>query len=126
MSLTALRDEVCRANRDLVAAGLVTLSFGNASGVDRAAGVMVIKPSGVAYATLQPDDMVVVRLADGAVLEGTLRPSSDTPTHLELYRAFEAIGGVVHTHSAFASAWRPCSCTLNHAAQAQGQTGYLQ
>jgi L-ribulose-5-phosphate 4-epimerase len=105
MSLTALREDVCRANRDLVAAGLVTLSFGNASGVDRSAGVMVIKPSGVPYETLHPEDMVVVRLADGQVVEGDLRPSSDTPTHLELYRGFESIGGVVHTHSAFASAW---------------------
>jgi L-ribulose-5-phosphate 4-epimerase len=105
MSLSALREDVCRANRDVVAAGLVTLSFGNASGVDRKAGVMVIKPSGVDYASLEPDDMVVVRVADGEVVEGRLRPSSDTPTHRELYRAFPAIGGVVHTHSAFASAW---------------------
>jgi L-ribulose-5-phosphate 4-epimerase len=105
MTLSVLRDEVCRANRDLVAAGLVTLSFGNASGIDRAAGVIVIKPSGVDYAELRPDEMVVVRLADGEVLEGMLRPSSDTPTHLALYRAFESIGGVVHTHSPFASAW---------------------
>ena len=114
MSLSALREEVCRANRDLVAAGLVTLSFGNASGVDRAAGVLVIKPSGVAYDALRPDDMVVVRLGDGAVVDGRLRPSSDTPTHLELYRRFPGIGGVVHTHSSFASAWaqagRPIPC----------------
>ena len=105
MSVSALREEVCRANRDLVAAGLVTLSFGNASGIDRGAGVLVIKPSGVDYAALRPEDMVVVRLADGEVVEGALRPSSDTPTHLELYRAFGSIGGVVHTHSPFASAW---------------------
>jgi len=105
MSLSELRDQVWRANRDLVGAGLVTLSFGNASGVDREAGVLVIKPSGVAYDTLRPEDMVVVRLADGLVVEGSLRPSSDTPTHLELYRRFGGIGGVVHTHSSFASAW---------------------
>jgi L-ribulose-5-phosphate 4-epimerase len=114
MSLSALRDEVCRANRDLVAAGLVTLSFGNASGVDRDAGVLVIKPSGIDYSSLRAEDMVVVRLADGEVVEGALRPSSDTPTHLELYRAFGSIGGVVHTHSPFASAWaqaqRPIPC----------------
>jgi L-ribulose-5-phosphate 4-epimerase len=114
MPLSALREDVCRANRDLVAAGLVTLSFGNASGVDRDAGVLVIKPSGVDYASLRPEDMVVVRLADGETVEGDLRPSSDTPTHLELYRRFEAIGGVVHTHSPFASAWaqagRPIPC----------------
>src|SRR3954466_11867345 len=114
MSLSALREEVCRANRDLVAAGLVTLSFGNASGVDREAGVLVIKPSGVDYASLRAEDMVVVRLADGEIVDGALRPSSDTPTHLELYRAFGSIGGVVHTHSPFASAWaqarRPIPC----------------
>lgn len=105
MSLSDLREQVCRANRDLVAAGLVTLTFGNASGVDRDAGVLVIKPSGVAYDDLRPEDMVVVRLADGAVAAGDMRPSSDTPTHLELYRRFATLGGVVHTHSSFAAAW---------------------
>ena len=105
MELSDLRQQVCAANRQLVAAGLVALSFGNASGVDREAGVMVIKPSGVAYDQLKPDDLVVVSLADGRVVEGSLRPSSDTPTHLVLYREFGSIGGVVHTHSAFASAW---------------------
>lgn len=114
MSLAELREHVCRANKALVEAGLVSLSFGNASGVDRDAGVMVIKPSGVRYASLTPDDMVVVALDDGAIVEGTLRPSSDTPTHLVLYRGLPSIGGVVHTHSPFASAWaqagRPISC----------------
>jgi L-ribulose-5-phosphate 4-epimerase len=105
MTLDALREEVCRANRALVSAGLVTLSFGNASGVDRRAGVLVIKPSGVPYETLRPQDMVVVALDDERVVEGDLHPSSDTPTHALLYRRFSAIGGVVHTHSAFASAW---------------------
>lgn len=105
MALSGLREQVCEANRALAAAGLVTLSFGNASGVDRQAGVMVIKPSGVAYERLTAADMVVVALADGRVVEGSLRPSSDTPTHLVLYRHFESIGGVVHTHSTFASAW---------------------
>jgi len=105
MSLSALREQVCQANLDLVASGLVTLSFGNASGVDRDAGVLVIKPSGVPYAQLTPGDMVVVALDDGRVVEGDLRPSSDTPTHRELYCRFETIGGVVHTHSSFASAW---------------------
>jgi L-ribulose-5-phosphate 4-epimerase len=103
--LTALRDEVCAANLALVAAGLVTLSFGNASGVDRESGFFVIKPSGVAYARLTAADMVLVAIADGAAAPGSLRPSSDTPTHAELYRRFPGIGGVVHTHSAFASAW---------------------
>jgi L-ribulose-5-phosphate 4-epimerase len=105
MSLSALREQVCQANLDLVTSGLVTLSFGNASGVDRDAGVLVIKPSGVPYAQLTPADMVVVALDDGRVVDGTLRPSSDTPTHRELYRRFATIGGVVHTHSSFASAW---------------------
>lgn len=113
-ALSALRDEVCRANQALVAAGLVTLSFGNASGVDRETGVFVIKPSGVAYDRLRPADMVVVSLAEGTVIDGDLRPSSDTPTHLALYRRFPTIGGIVHTHSPFASAWaqagRPIPC----------------
>jgi L-ribulose-5-phosphate 4-epimerase len=104
-SLTDLRESVWRANQALVRAGLVTLSFGNASGVDRASGVMVIKPSGVPYDELTPQDMVVVRLETGDVVEGDLRPSSDTPTHLVLYRRFSDIGGVVHTHSTAASAW---------------------
>jgi L-ribulose-5-phosphate 4-epimerase len=114
MDLARLRDEVCEANQELVRAGLVTLSFGNASGVDRERGALVIKPSGVAYARLRPLDMVVVDLADGTVREGAYRPSSDTPTHLALYRRYPSLGGVVHTHSSFASAWaqagRPIPC----------------
>ncbi|HEX2399207.1 MAG TPA: L-ribulose-5-phosphate 4-epimerase AraD [Mycobacterium sp.] len=105
MDLADLRERVLDANRALAASGLVTLSFGNASGVDRASGVMVIKPSGVPYDILRPADMVAVALADGRVVDGSLRPSSDTPTHLVLYRAFEALGGIVHTHSTFAAAW---------------------
>jgi L-ribulose-5-phosphate 4-epimerase len=105
MTLDELREAVCAANLALVEAGLVTLSFGNASGVDRDRGIFVIKPSGVPYRTLRPSDMVVVRIADGRVVEGDLRPSSDTPTHAELYRRFPSIGGVVHTHSTFAAAW---------------------
>ena len=100
-----LREAVWRANLELVRAGLVTLSFGNASGVDREAGVMLIKPSGVPYADLRPEDLVAVALADGRVVGGGLRPSSDTPTHLALYRRYPEIGGVVHTHSAAATAW---------------------
>jgi L-ribulose-5-phosphate 4-epimerase len=114
MQLADLRQEVLAANQRLVSAGLVTLSWGNASGVDRAAGVMVIKPSGVPYEQLTPDNLVVVALADGAVVEGSLRPSSDTPTHLVLYRRLPTIGGVVHTHSTVAAAWaqarRPIPC----------------
>jgi L-ribulose-5-phosphate 4-epimerase len=101
----ALRQAVHEANRALVDAGLVTLAFGNASAVDREAGVVVIKPSGVPYDRLSPANMVTVALDDGRRIAGDLRPSSDTPTHLALYRAFPDIGGVVHTHSPFASAW---------------------
>jgi L-ribulose-5-phosphate 4-epimerase len=103
--LPDLRETVWRANLALVQAGLVTLSFGNASGVDREAGVIVIKPSGVAYDALRPEQLVVVSLDSGEVVEGDMRPSSDTPTHLRLYRAFPDIGGVVHTHSSSATAW---------------------
>jgi L-ribulose-5-phosphate 4-epimerase len=104
-SLPDLRDLVWRANQALVRTGLVTLSFGNASGVDRDAGVLIIKPSGVPYDELRPEHLVVVSLEDGRVVEGDLRPSSDTPTHLLLYRRFPEIGGVVHTHSTAATAW---------------------
>jgi len=105
MSLIQLRREVLAANLAIDRAGLVVLSFGNASGVDRDAGVMVIKPSGVPYDELGEDDLVVVRLADGAIVEGERRPSSDTPTHLVLYRSFKGIGGIVHTHSINAVGW---------------------
>jgi L-ribulose-5-phosphate 4-epimerase len=104
-SLSALREDVYRANLALVDAGLVTLSFGNASGLDRSAGVFVIKPSGIPYDRLRPENMVAVSLADETVVEGDLRPSSDTPTHAALYRRMLDIGGVVHTHSAYAAAW---------------------
>jgi L-ribulose-5-phosphate 4-epimerase len=103
--LPDLREKVWLANQALVRAGLVTLSFGNASGVDRESGVLVIKPSGVPYDVLRPEDLVVVSLEDGRVVEGSLRPSSDTPTHLLLYRRFPEVGGVVHTHSTAATAW---------------------
>lgn len=103
--LEKLKAEVCHANLDLVSEGLVIQTWGNASAVDRERGVIVIKPSGVPYAEMKPEHMVVVSLADGAVVEGKLKPSSDTPTHLVLYRAFAGIGGVVHTHSLFATAW---------------------
>ncbi len=114
MDLAELKAAVAAANRAIDQAGLVTLSFGNASGVDRAAGVLVIKPSGAPYAGLTADDMVVVALDDGRVVEGTLRPSIDTPTHRLLYLELPEIGGVVHTHSPHASAWaqarRPIPC----------------
>jgi L-ribulose-5-phosphate 4-epimerase len=103
--LDELRERVVAANLALVEAGLVVLTFGNASAADREAGVMAIKPSGVAYDSLRPEDVPVVDLASGAVVSGKRRPSSDTPTHLALYRAFTDVGGVVHTHSPFATAW---------------------
>jgi L-ribulose-5-phosphate 4-epimerase len=105
MGLADLKAAVADANRAIDRAGLVTLSFGNASGVDRAAGVLVIKPSGGPHAGLTADDMVVVALEDGRVVEGALRPSVDTPTHRLLYLELTEIGGIVHTHSAHASAW---------------------
>ena len=100
-----LGQRVLHANLAIVDAGLVTLTFGNASGVDRAAGVMAIKPSGIPYGELDAKAMVLVDLATGDVLEGSLRPSSDAPTHLVLYRRFAGLGGIVHTHSPFATAW---------------------
>jgi L-ribulose-5-phosphate 4-epimerase len=112
-SILALRETVLAANRALVESGLVIETFGNVSGVDRDAGLLVIKPSGVPYDRLTPAKMVPVSLETGRVLEGDLRPSSDTPTHLELYRAFPC-GGVAHTHSpyatAFAHARLPVAC----------------
>ena len=102
--LEALKEKVCRANLDLVRHGLVIFTWGNVSAIDRESGLVVIKPSGVSYDNMKPEDMVVVDL-DGKVVEGDLNPSSDTPTHLVLYRAFPNIGGVVHTHSTFATAW---------------------
>jgi L-ribulose-5-phosphate 4-epimerase len=94
-----LRDEVYRANMELAGSGLVSGTFGNVSGVDRAAGVFLIKPSGVPYQKLTPAQLVAVSLSTGEVIGRSLRPSSDTPTHLELYRAFPRCGGIVHTHS---------------------------
>jgi L-ribulose-5-phosphate 4-epimerase len=103
--LESLKKAVCQANLDLVKEGLAVQTWGNASGLDRARGLMVIKPSGVAYSALKPAQMVVVALESGQVAEGKLKPSSDTATHLELYRAFGGIGGIVHTHSLHATAW---------------------
>ncbi len=99
-----LREAVLAANLELPARGLVTLTWGNVSGIDRASGLVVIKPSGVAYDAMTAEDMVVVDL-DGGVVSSGRRPSTDTPTHLALYRAFEQIGGIVHTHSPWATAW---------------------
>ena len=114
LSHASLREEVHAANMALARSGLVMGTFGNVSGVFRAAGLMAIKPSGVPYERLAPRDIVLVALEDGAVVDSRLRPSSDTPTHLELYRAFPSCGGVVHTHSqnatALAQAGLPVRC----------------
>ena len=111
--LRRLREEVLEANLELVRRGLVLYTFGNASGIDRERELVVIKPSGVPYAKLKSQQMVVTDL-EGIVVEGKLRPSSDLPTHLMLYKSFPAVGGVAHTHSEFATAWaqagRPIPC----------------
>jgi L-ribulose-5-phosphate 4-epimerase len=108
-----LRERVYRANISLIDHGLVTATFGNVSGIDRASGIVVIKPSGVLYDQLSPDKMVPVDL-EYRVLEGDLKPSSDTKTHVMLYRAFEEVGGIVHTHSTYATSWaqsmKPLPC----------------
>jgi L-ribulose-5-phosphate 4-epimerase len=110
MNLTELREEVCRANLDLVGHGLVTLTWGNVSGINENRDRVVIKPSGVGYDRMTPEQMVVVDL-DGKVVDGELRPSSDTPTHVLLYRRFEGIGGVTHTHSSHATSFaQACRC----------------
>lgn len=102
--LEQLKAKVCQANVELPKYGLVTFTWGNVSGFDRESGLMVIKPSGVPYEDLKPEQMVVVDL-EGNVVEGSMRPSSDTPTHLVLYRSFPNIGGIVHTHSPWATIW---------------------
>lgn len=101
--LKQLKKQVLEANLALPRHGLVTFTWGNVSGVDRASGLMVIKPSGVAYEGMQAEDMVVLRLSDGRQVEGRLKPSSDTPTHLALYQAFPELKGIVHTHSRWAT-----------------------
>lgn len=111
--LEALKQSVWQANLELQRAGLVILTWGNVSGLDRDSGLVAIKPSGVSYAKLRPEQLAIVAL-DGTVVEGDLRPSSDTPTHLELYRSFPGVGGIAHTHSPAATAWaqakRPLPC----------------
>ncbi len=111
MTLKSLREEVLEANLELVRRGLVLFTFGNASGFDRQSGLVAIKPSGVPYDRLTPADLVITDLA-GKIVEGTLRPSSDLATHLALYRAFDGVNGVVHTHSRFATAWAQASVEI--------------
>lgn len=103
--LARLKEEVYRANLDLVTEGLVIQTWGNASGIDRPKGLVAIKPSGVPYREMKARHMVLVDVESGQVVDGKLQPSSDTATHLELYRAFPKIGGIVHTHSLYATAW---------------------
>lgn len=102
--LQELKESVLQANLDLVRNGLVLFTWGNVSQIDRKSGLVVIKPSGVSYESMTADDLVVVDL-EGKVVEGRLRPSSDTPTHLEFYKAFAHVNGVTHTHSTFATSW---------------------
>jgi L-ribulose-5-phosphate 4-epimerase len=109
--LEELKREAYEANLQLPKQGLINLTFGNASALDRARGIFAIKPSGVAYEALRPDDMVLVDL-DGKIVEGKLKPSSDTPTHRRLFLAFEKIGGVVHTHSSCATAFAQAGCAI--------------
>ena len=109
--LEALKKDVYEANMLLPKYGLVTFTWGNVSAISRELGLVVIKPSGVDYEIMKPEDMVVVDLS-GNVVEGTLRPSSDTPTHVELYKAFPDIGGIVHTHSKWAAAWAQASRSI--------------
>jgi L-ribulose-5-phosphate 4-epimerase len=113
MLLKPLREEVLEANLELVRRGLVLYTFGNVSGIDRAQGLVAIKPSGVPYEELKPEHIVISDLT-GKIVDGALRPSSDLPTHLELYRNFSRIGGVAHTHSEFATSWaqaeKPIPC----------------
>ena len=102
--LESLKKEVCKANLALVAHGLVLFTWGNVSAIDKESKLVVIKPSGISYDDMKPEDMVVVDL-DGNIVDGKWRPSSDTPTHLELYKAYPDIGGIVHTHSTYATAF---------------------
>lgn len=111
--LEHLKQQVFEANLDLPKYGLVTFTWGNVSGIDRENNLVVIKPSGVSYDTMTVNDMVVVDLVTGKVVEGNKKPSSDTPTHLELYRQFPTIGGIVHTHSRHATAWAQAGMDLN-------------
>lgn len=101
--LESLKEQVLTANLSLPKHGLITFTWGNVSGIDKSSGLMVIKPSGLEYDNMKSSDMVVVEISSGKVVEGSLKPSSDTPTHLELYNAFNDIGGIVHTHSRWAT-----------------------
>lgn len=121
--LEELKSEVLDANLELVRRNLVILTWGNVSAIDRKTGLVVIKPSGVEYDNMTADDMVVVDL-DGNVVDGTLRPSSDTPTHLAIYRRFADVGGVVHTHSTYATAWAQAGRAIPNVGTTHADTFY--
>lgn len=122
--LEKLKEEVYRANMLLPRHGLVTFTWGNVSGIDRASGLMAIKPSGVEYEALEPQDMVLVDIATGQKAEGRLNPSSDTATHCELYRSFPGIGGVVHTHSRWATTFAQAGRAIPAMGTTQGDYFY--
>ncbi|MDR2928078.1 MAG: L-ribulose-5-phosphate 4-epimerase [Cytophagaceae bacterium] len=109
--MESLKEEVFRANLDLVKHGLVIFTWGNVSAIDRQSGLVVIKPSGISYDLMKAEDMVIVGL-NGKIIEGAYKPSSDTPTHLVLYKAFPEIGGIVHTHSTYATAWAQAGLSI--------------
>ncbi len=124
--LEKLKEIVCRANLELPKYGLVTFTWGNVSGVDRESGLMVIKPSGVEYDSMGPEDMVVVSLATGEKVEGKWKPSSDTDTHVALYNAFPELGGIVHTHSRWATSWAQAGRGINAYGTTHGDYFYGQ
>ena len=111
MLLPSLRKQVLEANLELVRRGLVLYTFGNVSGISREQGLVVIKPSGVPYEEMKPDHLVVTDLT-GKIVEGTLRPSSDLPTHIVIYQSFTSAGGVAHTHSEYATSWAQARCPI--------------
>lgn len=121
--LEELKELVCEANLLLPRYGLVTFTWGNVSGIDRKNGLVVIKPSGVEYDVMKPDDMVIVDL-EGNVVDGQLKPSSDTPTHIELYKAFPECGGVVHTHSRWATSFAQAGMAIPAMGTTQGDYFY--
>ena len=122
--LERLKEQVFRANLLLPKHGLITFTWGNVSGIDREQGLVVIKPSGVSYDDMKAEDMVVVELETGKTVEGTLKPSSDTPTHLELYKAFSNIGGIVHTHSRWATTFAQAGRGITALGTTQGDYFY--
>jgi L-ribulose-5-phosphate 4-epimerase len=122
--LETLKESVWAANMELFEKKLIVYTWGNVSGIDRESGIVAIKPSGVSYEALRPEDIVLVSLHDGSVVEGNLRPSSDTPTHLAIYRHFPEVGGVVHTHSTYATAWSQAGLPIPNIGTTHADTFY--